>query len=57
MHSFGFDTCIKANSPYSQLPDLLIIDTLLDAKPRNFSQKPLQFISVHSDFNRFNRER
>jgi len=42
MLSFGFDTCIKVNSP---LVNCLISDTLLDAKPR-FSQKPLQFNSV-----------
>jgi len=42
MLSFGFDTCIKANSP---LVNRLISDTLLHAKP-HFNQKPLQFISV-----------
>jgi len=42
MLSFGFDTCIKANSP---LVNRLIGDTLLDAKP-HFNHKPLQFISI-----------
>jgi len=42
MLSFGFDACIKVNSP---LVNCLISDTLLDAKPR-FNKKPLQFISV-----------
>ena len=48
MLSFGFDTCIKVNSP---LVNCLSSDTLLDGKPR-FNQKPLQFISVQflSDF-------
>jgi len=42
MFSFGFDTCIKVNSPFV---NCLISDTLQDAKPR-FNQKPLQLISV-----------
>ena len=40
MLSFGFDRCIKVNSP---LVNCLISDILLDAKPR-FSQKLLQFM-------------
>ena len=42
MLSFGFDMCIKVNSPLVNCP---ISDTLLDAKP-HFNQTPLQFISV-----------
>jgi len=42
MLSFGFDTCIKVNSP---LVNCLISDTLLDTKSR-FNQQPLQFIRV-----------
>jgi len=42
MLSFGFDTCIKVNSPFV---NCLISDTLLDAKPR-FNQMQLQFISI-----------
>jgi len=42
MLSFGFDTCIKVNSP---LVYRLISDTLLDAKSR-FNQTQLQFINV-----------
>jgi len=42
MLSFGFDTCIKVNSP---LVNCLISNTLLDAKS-HFNQTQLQFISV-----------
>jgi len=42
MLSFGFDTCIKVNSPFV---NGLISDILLDAKPR-FNQTQLQFINV-----------